>query len=415
AAAVLSMGPSYAEDKSGPDSGNGDQSTITLSSTTTTLPVNTQGYVPTQYGNPTQATVTITWRNADGSLVTGQNIAVSISPPNVAALSCLVGAGCANASQLFGSLPINGINGQATIFVNAMQQPGTANLVVSAVDPNTGETISANLTFTVTSGVGSTPANISLSPNPAGIYLPGSGGTNNSVISALVTDGAGQPVPDPVSGNGGYDNIQFTILTPNTGGAVLSTNSASGPVSGTTVTTHTVHGQATVSFQSGTLQGPIQIQATADRSDNNVTNGIADPVSSTTSVIVSDGKLYSLQITSPVIAPNLPGIVINTLPVAAGVTTTQTGPIPPNPDATLSLTVSALGTDRQGNPVIPGTAIRFGAVDEPVGAPGSANDNKFLLSGIDGNPQEGGTLFTAPTGQFTSGGGGAGPGDALIV
>ncbi len=160
------------------------------------------------------------------------------------------------------------------------------------------------------------------------------------------------------------------------------------------------------------MQGPIQIRATADRSDNNVTNGIADPVSATFSVIVSDGKLYSLEITSPVVAPNLPGITVNS--VSGDVSSDSSG-IPPDPDATLSLIVSALGTDRQGNPVLPGTSIRFGAVDEPVGAPGSADDNVFLISGIDGNPQEGGTLFTAPTGRFQTAGGGAGPGDALVV
>ena len=65
--------------------------------------------------------------------------------------------------------------------------------------------------------------------------------------------------------------------------------------------------------------------------------------------------------------------------------------------------------------MLPGTSIRFGAVDEPVGAPGSVDDNVFLISGTDGNPQEGGTLFTAPTGQFQTAGGGAGPGDALVV
>jgi hypothetical protein len=161
------------------------------------------------------------------------------------------------------------------------------------------------------------------------------------------------------------------------------------------------------------VQGPIQIRATSDRSDNDVTNGIGDPVSTTFSVIVSDGKLYSLEITSPVVAPNLPGITVN--PISDDVTTDPGSLIPPNPDATLSLVVSALGTDRQGNPVLPGTAIRFGAVDEPVGAPGSANDNVVLLSGTDGNPQESGTLFTAPGGEFTTAGGGAGPGDALIV
>ena len=65
--------------------------------------------------------------------------------------------------------------------------------------------------------------------------------------------------------------------------------------------------------------------------------------------------------------------------------------------------------------MIPGTPLHFGLVDWPVGAPGSANDNQFLISGYDGNPQEGGNTFTAPTGHFTTAGGGAGPGDALIV
>jgi hypothetical protein len=401
---------------SAPQSGS-----ISLKATATTLPVNVWGYKPTQYGNPTQAEVTITWRNADGSLVTGKDIAVSISPVNVAALSCLVdGDACKDGNTLFGSVPIKGINGQATIFVNATDTPGTANLTVSAVDPNTQATVSASMTFTVTSGVGPMPASVALSPSPAGIYLPSSGGLSNSSISATVKDGSGQLVPDPAGGNNGVDNIQFDIVG-NAGDAKLSSNSVSGPASGTSVTSHTVRGVAIVSLQAGeqTPQGPVQVRATVDRADNNVSNGIQDAVSVTTSVVVSDGKLYSLELTSPLNAPNLPGITINcvTSPCAATSDGASGDPntIPTNPDATLSLVVTAKAQDRQGNPVIPGTPIRFGSVDEPVGAPGSAQDNQFLLSGTKGNPQEGGSIFTALDGQFTTGGGGAGPGDALIV
>jgi hypothetical protein len=36
-----------------------------------------------------------------------------------------------------------------------------------------------------------------------------------------------------------------------------------------------VNGIAAASFQAGTVQGPIQIRATVDRSDNNVSNGIS--------------------------------------------------------------------------------------------------------------------------------------------
>lgn len=393
--------------------------TITLSATRTELPVNDVGYQPIEYGNPTQAEVTITFRHADGSLVTGQDVHVSIAPVNVAALSCLVdGNECEDGNQLYGSVVIPGINGQASIFVNSRLQAGTATMTVSATDPNTAATVSASLRFTVTSGVGTTPASIQLNASPAGIYMPGSSGNTNSVISAVVRDGAGQLVPDPAGGNSGADNLVFEIVG-DSGGAKLSANSVGGPVSGNRVTTHTVNGRATVSFQSGTVQGPIQVRATADRADNDVSNGVTDPFSVTTSVIVSDGKLYSLELTSPLFAPRLPGIEINQLPVSGEVAPPNDGDdiIPPNPDATLSLHVTALAMDRQGNPVIPGTPVRFGLVDTPV-TPYDLEDgtgNQFAISGTDGNPREGGTLFTAPSGRFASAGGGAGPGDALLV
>ncbi|WP_395684092.1 hypothetical protein [Dokdonella sp.] len=388
--------------------------TITLTASTTTLPLNTAGYDPAQRGAPTQAEVTAIWRNPDGSLVTGHDISVSISPITVAAISCLAagsggagggGATCGTTSDLYGQVTIAGTNGQATFFVNSRLTAGTANLVVSAIDPTTLRTVSASVAFTVTSGVGTNPATVALVPDPPGVYLPSSGGSSNSVITATVRDGGAQLVPDPASGT---DNLRYEILS-EAGNALLTAASASGSASGTSVTTHTVHGVATASFQAGdsTPQGPIQIRATADRADNNVSNGIQDPVSFTTSVIVSDGKLYSITITSP----DTNAILVNTVSdqVSADIP-------PPDPDATYSLTVSALGTDRQGNPVLPGTPIRFGSIDEPVGTFNAGVDaNRFLIAGGDGNPQEGGTLFTAPGGHFRTAGGGAGPGDALVV
>lgn len=385
-------------------------STIALSATSTTLPVNTAGYLPSQYGNPTQSTVTIVWRKPNGSLVSGKDVQVSISPPNIAALSCIVdGGACTDADQLWESFVIKGINGQSTIFVNSYTTAGTATMTASGVDPDTGQTVSASLKFTVTSGVGPQPATISLTPRPAGVYLPSSGGTNTSAIQATVLDGAGQIIPDPAGGNGGVDNIKFELLG-DVGDGRLSTSSVAGSVTGISVTSHTVRGVATASFQAAenTPQGPVQVRATVDRADNNVSNGIQDPVTVTTSVIVSDGKLYSLTITSP----DTNAIRVNTVSDDA----TSTPGTPNDPDGTYSLTVSALATDRQGNPVLPGTPIRFGSVDEPVGAYDSgATANRFLLAGGDGNPQEGGTNFTAPSGRFTTAGGGAGPGDALIV
>lgn len=390
-----------------------ESSKITLSATRTTLPVNIWGYQPIQYGNPTQAEVTIEWRNPDGSLLNGHDVHVSISPTNVAVLSCLVdGDQCTDGNALFGSVVIKGINGRASIFVNSFNVAGTAVLTATGTDPNTNRSVSASLSFKVESGTGTQPASIQLTATPNHVYLPATGSASSSVVSAHVYDGAGQLVPDPGSGNSGFDNIRFEVV----GGAsrgTLSTTSASGPVSGAVVTSRTVHGVANASFAAGTEQGPVQIRATVDRSDGNVSNGIADPVSSMITLVVSDGQLYRLVITSP----TTNAIEVNPVSRNIQAETNAAGEVvvPPDPNGTYSLRVSALATDRQGNPVPPGTVIEFGLVDSPMAGFPEFGHGQLLIAGPDGNPQEGGKAFTAPTGQFRTAGGGAGPGDTLLI
>lgn len=380
--------------------------TITLSAGTTTLPTNTGAYQPIDSG-PNQTEVTVTMRNADGTLMVGKDVQLSMSPVNVAAMSFLVSDDNPNANTLWGAFTIKGTNGVGTFWVNAGLIAGDSLLTASAIDSNTNRTISTSMTFHVVTGTGNNPASVELVPTPPGVYLPSSGGNNTSQIRAVVRDAGNQFVPNP----GSFDNIQYEIVG-DSGGSTLT---VAGHQPGRVVTTQTANGQATASFQAtdDTPQGPIQIKATVDRADNNVSNGLQDPVTFTIAVIVSDGKLDSIVLTSPAFAPSLPGITINS--VSGDVDPTDVGGIPADPDATLSLVVSAKAQDRQGNAVIPGTPIHFGLVDWPVGEPGSVNDNQFLISGYDGNPQEGGGTFTAPTGHFTTAGGGAGPGDALVV
>lgn len=400
---------------SAPESGS-----ITLTADRTTLPLNSGNVLPFP-GSPFMATVNVTFRSANGTIEApgGDGEATfTISNANIASLSYPDDPETDDINEFQLRLVsfhqiLN--NGSGSVFINSYDVAGTTTLTVSAIDPQTNVTVSKTLNVTVAAGVGNLPASITLSPSTTAVYVPSSNGGSTSSISAYVVDGANQPVPNPATGNSGVDNVQFELVG-DVGGSILSTSSASGAASGTTVTTHTVNGVAVASFQAAdsTPQGPIQIRATVDRADNNVSNGITDPVSTTTSVIVSDGKLYSLEITSPVYAPNLPGITINS--VSGSVSADSDTSIPPDPDATLTLVVTALATDRQGNPVIPGTPVRFGLVDEPVGAPGTADDNLFLMSGYDGNPKEGGMLFTATHGDFTTGGvNGANAGDALLV
>ena len=114
--------------------GGGDGGTFTpvsgkieLSATTTTLPANTSGYLPHDHG-PNQAEVTITIRNADGTLMVGHDIQVSISPVQVAALSFLVSDDNDNFDNTWGTFTIKGTNGVATAWVNAGTTTGAATL-----------------------------------------------------------------------------------------------------------------------------------------------------------------------------------------------------------------------------------------------------------------------------------------------
>lgn len=377
----------------------------------TTLPLNIAAS-PWFPSSPYSREVDIHWTNADGSPVSGHDLSCSITNLSVLSIHILDDASTPDDESAvnWGNVQVHSDTGHAICWVYSMGTSGNAILNVGGVDPVTSATVSAQLSFNVENASGALPASVTMSALPAGVYLDGSGGNQNSVLTINVLDGGLQPVPDPVTGNSGFDNVQVEIVSTPNGGAILSSNGVSGPSTGTTVNTHTFNGVATASFQSGTIEGPIQVRATADRADNNVTNGISDPVSATFSVVVSDGKLFALQLTSP----NVNAILINQVDPTVEVPD-DTG-IPPNPDATYSLTVSALGTDRQGNPVLPGTTIHFGSIDEPAGTfDAGAQANQFLISGGDGDPQEGGTGFTAPTGHFRTAGGGAGPGDALIV
>lgn len=386
----------------------GDDTTLSLSATTTTLPICQPGASDPSclfFGSPYISEVTVTWRHKDGSLVSGTStVNVSVTPTNIITFSTLnkgpppAPPALDQFHTLLGSGPVDVTAGVGTIFVHADNLPGSGVLSVTAIDPASKHTITAQLTITVAGAATGVPSSV-VASSGSGVYISGSNGPQSTIVTAQVYDGSNAPVTDP----NGFNNVRFEIVGPANSDARLTGPSGTG----TSVNAQTHSGIATVTFQSGTQQGPVQVRATADRADNNVDNGISDPVSATTTVTVSDGKLYSLKLTSP--GSNAPSILINR--VSTEVTlATQGSAIPPDPNATYSFTVSAIGQDRQGNPVLPGTQIAFGSIDSPV----DANDN-YQISGTHGDPQEGGTLFTATDGHFTTAGGGAGPGDTVLV
>lgn len=374
-------------------------------------------------GSPYVGEVAIQWRHSNGQLVSGTlQVNVSIDKLTVAGFSELddpntqwIGATQTPPTTqgnefltILGSGPVNVTGGVGTVFVHAGNVAGTANLTVTAIDPDNSQTISSQLVVTV-AGSGTTLPSSIFASSPNGVYISGSNGAQSTIVSAKVTDGSNTPVADP---GDAFDNVQFQIVGPAGNDARLTGVDAAGnQQTGTTVLAATHQGVANVTFQAGTQQGPVQVRATADRGDGSVDNGIQDPVSATTTVVVSDGKLFSLTLTSP--GYLAPSILINRVSTQATlINQTGTGgvTIPPDPNATYSFTVSAIANDRQGNPVLPGTTIKFGSIDSPVDSNGV-----FAIQGAQGDPKEGTTEFDATDGHFLTAGGGVGPGDTLLV
>ena len=410
--------------------GSGNNSSLQIGPSSVILPQNIKGYGPA-LGSPYLAELQVQWRGLVSGTPLNGKVNVAVTPVEVATFSMLddpttpwVGQTktppTAEGNEFLtelgsGQVPVTA--GVGTIFVLAGDQAGTATLTITAQDPETNQTINSQITITVLPPAQLPPASVNLSQGSGGLYVNGSNGPGAKLLTAQVIDIAGNPMTNPPSG---VNNVRFQIVGPAGSDAILYGLDATGKlVSGSSIDTSTYGGLANVSILAGSVQGPVQVSATTDAADGNVSNGIGKPISAQTTVIISDGRLYSLTIASPIVN----AIAVNGItPSSSSSSSSSTAPtIPLKPDATYTLTVSAIANDRQGNPVLPGTAIRFGLIDSPQAtAPsfgGACNGGlgAFQICGWNGHPQPGTVLFSAPDGSFRSAGGGAGPGDTLVV
>ena len=356
----------------------------------TSLPVNTFNVAATP-GSPFLTAVEVTQRSAFGALIDGGTISVTVARPDLLQLSL-----ASNLSTLTSSVTPTLVAGKALFYVHSRQRAGTAGVNIIGTDG--GSSFGIDVNFTVGSVVAGI-SNVAITSDTRAVYVANTNGNTVLPLQVRAIDDAGEGAPDA---GAGVNNILLEIVNPN-GETLVSTNAAGSGVEGTSIRTRTSQSIASSVFRAAARQGLVQIRATADRSDNNVDNGIQAPVFATKGVTVSDGKLYDIKITSSVLDSLVARRFITT-EFAAGA---QNG--------TYGYFVSASATDRQGNPVLPGTQIEFGMINAPsVGYP-TQGSGSFEISGIDGDPVEGGTRFNAPTGQFTTAGGGVGPGDTLIL
>lgn len=391
--------------------GPSNDTRLTLTADRTTIPVNSAGVPPSCRNYPYQAEVTVTWRNLRGELVTvpedeeamraawtsSESVGAITTPDNPETDE--------NECEMFMAsmgVPVNA--GRGTVFVRSLSQAGTGTLSVSVRDLDTGEDLNATMNFTMSSGAPSLPAAVIVSPSNAPTYVSSSGGNTSNQLSVSVNDGAGTPVPNP----DGVNNVRLELLNPQ--GERLSTTNAAGQTQeGTAVNTRTFNGIAGAIFLASDRQGTITVRATADRADNNVDNGIQDPVVGEAAIVVSDGRLFSVTLSMPI----LESLYVNRQNII--VPGDDNDDFVPPPDGTYSIIVGAIATDRLGNPVLPGTVLSFGMIDSPLAGFPAQGSGTFAISGGNGNPQEGQRMFTAPSGAFTTAGGGAGPGDALVL
>ncbi len=381
---------------------------LTIDAGVTTLPANVNNLSPEQaFGTVYMTEAVISFRDPLGNFINPageeSSVGVSINPVTVASFSTLDDPETEDVNEIYvlmGSAPVDMVSGKGTIFIWA-DQPGTATLTVSAQDPFTGATITEQLEIEVISSNDGLPDSIALQGSGAN-YINGSGGPQSQTIQAIVED-SGSPVPDP----NGFNNVMIDIVTDgnNSGEFVSGQNINGQSVQGQSIKIDTNNGVASFALHSGNQSNTAIVTATTDRADNNVDNGLQDPITVTKNFVISDGILFGLDITQP----NLNSLFINR--VDDGVVNEDgIG----NLDGSYSITISAIATDKGGNPALPQT-IQFGLIDSPLEGFPNEGPGQFIISGNDGDPQEGGKQFYAPTGDFLTAPGLVQPGDTLLV
>ena len=171
------------------------------------------------------------------------------------------------------SITLGSNSGGNSFHFHSANQAGTARVVCSVTDPRDKQQKFASADISVGGATGK-PASVRLEAQIPW-YLGAKNNTNGLLtqmaIQAFVLDDANQPAGS-VSGG----NVQVRILsdTEASQGARLVAGSQSGSV----LQLPSVGGVATFSLLSGTETGAIFLELATDRFDNNVSNGITDPI-----------------------------------------------------------------------------------------------------------------------------------------
>lgn len=184
------------------------------------------------------------------------------------------------------SITLGSNAGGNSFHFHAGTKSGTARVTCSVTNPADNQVSSASVDIVVGSATGKPASVIGSAQAPK--YLGSQGNVslirNNVGIQAFVMDDANQPIPNPSAANVQISIRPFASASDASAGARLLSGSQSGSV----LQVRTIGGTGLISLSSGPNSGVILLEFTTDRFDNDVSNGIQDPVTSLLAVGVYD-------------------------------------------------------------------------------------------------------------------------------
>ncbi|WP_353233683.1 Ig domain-containing protein [Diaphorobacter ruginosibacter] len=210
----------------------------------------------------------------------------------------------------FRSITLGSNTGGNSFHFHASNTAGTARIECSVTDPRDQKIYKASVDITVGAAtgkpawvIGQAQAGTNLGTSTNLVNLP-----NSVAVQATIYDDANQAIPNPTAAN-----LQVSVLplSSSSTDASIGAQVVSGSQKGSSVQVQSVGGTAQFSLQSGRYEGPILLQLVADRSDNNVANGIQEAI--TSYVVVS---AYANLVSSDPLAlvTDSPAAAVNGMP-----------------------------------------------------------------------------------------------------
>lgn len=190
----------------------------------------------------------------------------------------------------FRSVVLGANAGGASFHFHASNQAGTARISCSVTDPRDKKVYSASVDIKVGAATGKVASVVGRAEAPFVLVSRDSTNRppyrNNIGVQAFVMDDANQPIPEPSA-----PNLQVSIRS--IGSAAVGARLLQGNQSGSVLQVRTIGGIGLFSLSSGTNNGSIVLEYVTDRFDNDVTNGIQDPVTALHAIPVVDSVAQS--------------------------------------------------------------------------------------------------------------------------